>query len=99
MRHVVFSDESLSDLEAIWDSLAGESDQAASRVVTALIESSLGLAQFPFAHPRLQSIPAPDIRRAVLRQWVILYQVEDDHVTVLRIVYGGRDIEALVLPR
>jgi len=95
VRHVVFSDESLSDLEAIWDFL----DQAASRVVTALIESPLGLAQFPFAHPRLQSIPAPDIRRAVLRQWVILYQVEDDHVTVLRIVYGGRDIEALVLPR
>lgn len=99
MRHVVFSDESLAGIEAIWDFLAGESDQAASRVVTALIESSLGLAQFPFAHPSPQSIPAPDIRRAVLRQRVILYQEEDDHMTVLRMVYGGRDIEALVLPR
>lgn len=53
MRHVVFSDESLAGIEAIWDFLAGESDQAASRVVTALIESSSGLAQFPFAHPTL----------------------------------------------
>lgn len=94
---MVYSDESLADLEDIWDFLAGESEQAASRVVNALISFCQRLSQFPYSHQTLPGLPKPDVRRAVLRHWVILYEVHQTHIAVLRIVHGGRDLRALAL--
>lgn len=95
MRYVVYSEESLADLEDIWEFVAGGGEEAASRLVQALVDHCQRLAQFPFSHPVLSGFPYPDVRRAVLRPWVILYQVRDTHVEVLRVVFGGRDLSSL----
>lgn len=98
-RHVVFSDPSLSDIEQAWDFLAERSQQAATRIVEGLIAYCLRLGEFPYAHPAQPGISGSEVRRAVYHGWVILYQVHEAHVEVVRVVYGGRDPARVLAPR
>lgn len=94
---VVFSDESLEDLRGIWDFVAEESERSADRLVTELVDAAESLDIMPERFPE-----DPDIkgaRRRNVRTWAIIYDADDEVVTILRIVHGGRDLTRLRLQR
>lgn len=84
-----------SDLEAIAEFIAEDSPQ---RAVTFLAEIRLKIdriAEHPLAY-QLRPDIGEDARLAVVGRYVILFRVISDVVRIERIVYGGRDLPALL---
>ena len=84
-----------SDLEAIAEFIAEDSPQ---RAVTFLGEIRLKIdriAEHPLAY-QLRPDIGEDARLAVVGRYVILFRVISDVVRIERIVFGGRDLPALL---
>jgi plasmid stabilization system protein ParE len=90
--------EAERDLEAIGDYIASDSPAAAILFIRELREKCLGLADFPARFPLVPRYEASDVRRRVHGNYLIFYRVGEDAVTVLHILNGAADYEALLFP-
>lgn len=89
------------DLLGSLDYLAQERPEAASRFIGAIEEAFGQIAGMPeigaprsFNHPRLKNTrlwPIPNFRK-----YLIFYQLAHGEIRVLRVLYGSRDIQALM---
>lgn len=90
-----------TDLADIFTYIAAElaAPEAAARLLEK-IESAAGqLLTFPYAHPLYPAgvDTAPfEFRALIVESYPALYYVVDDTVTIARVVYGGRDIQAIL---
>ncbi len=86
-----------ADLDEIWWYVATESGSAevARRQLAAITSRFLLLAH----HPRLGRVRDYDLgagrRSYPVDRYVIIYQIHDDDVHILRVVHGSRDMEAI----
>jgi toxin ParE1/3/4 len=90
---IIVSDEADNDLLLIFSYLHQQSSQAAETVVGELDRCIENLSSFPFsgvARPNL----GPDVRSIVVSPYLIFYAVRTDHITILRVLHGSRNIEA-----
>ncbi|WP_203072437.1 type II toxin-antitoxin system RelE/ParE family toxin [Falsiroseomonas ponticola] len=95
MTHrVVFAPEALDDLRDLYDVIADASlPERALGYVEALRRHCLGLAEFPERGTRRDAI-RPGLRTLGYRRRVtIAFQVTGSTVTILRLLYAGRDLE------
>ena len=95
MTHrVVFAPEALDDLRDLYDVIADASlPERALAYVEALRRHCLGLAEFPERGTRRDAI-RPGLRTLGYRRRVtIAFQVTGSTVTILRLLYAGRDLE------
>jgi plasmid stabilization system protein ParE len=90
--------EAERDLEAIGDYIAADSPAAALLFIRELREKCLGLADFPARFPLVPRYESSGVRRRVHGNYLIFYHVEADAVTVLHILNGAVDYEALLFP-
>jgi plasmid stabilization system protein ParE len=90
--------EAERDLEAIGDYIASDSPAAAILFIRELREKCLGLADFPARFPLVPRYEASGVRRRVHGNYLIFYRVGEDAVTVLHILNGAADYEALLFP-
>lgn len=97
MKRIRFSDLARDDLDEIWLSIAIENMPAADRMVDKLHELLNKLLEFPGMgierddiHPGARSFPCGN--------YLVFYRQMPYGIAVLRIVYGGRDLEALEYP-
>jgi toxin ParE1/3/4 len=77
----------------IFSYLSQNSFQAAELFASEIDRSLANVSAFPFSgspRPRL----GPDIRSVVVPPYLILYAVRSDHITILRVLHGSRNIEA-----
>ena len=89
------SDAAQRDLAAIGQHIA-QDDPA--RAVSFIEELT---AKFRLVAERPRSFPArdewhPDLRSALHRPYVILFRIADDHVEIVRVFHGARDIPNLL---
>ena len=98
MTHrVVFAPESLDDLRGLYDLIAAASlPDRALTYVEGLQRYCLGLADFPERGTRRDAI-RPGLRTLGYRRRVtVAFRVTDTTVVILRVLYGGRDLEGLL---
>lgn len=84
------------DLEAIGDHIALDSPAAALLFLSELREKCLGLADFPARFPLVPRYEASGVRRRVHGNYLIFYRIDADIVTILHILNGAADYEALL---
>jgi toxin ParE1/3/4 len=90
---IIVTDEADNDLLLILSYLRQNSSHAAEAFTFEVNRCFANVSAFPFSgspRPRL----GPDIRSVVVSSWLILYAVRSDHVTILRVLHGSRNIEA-----
>jgi toxin ParE1/3/4 len=94
-RRLVFSPEARTDLRQLYLHIAGQSGDARALAYIGRIEAfCLGLADFPERGTRRDNL-YPGMRTIGFeRRVTIAFTVTADTVTFLRILYGGRDLEA-----
>jgi addiction module RelE/StbE family toxin len=93
---VRFSDAALGDLRRIGDYIAQDSPLRARDFVLALRERAMQLADNPLAFPLIPRHEHRGFRRRVFRGYLIFYRVEADAISVIRILHGAQDYEAVL---
>jgi toxin ParE1/3/4 len=79
------------DLDAIWLHIAEDNLAAAERLIRAMeaAEDQLGLyPELGQARPDL----APGLRHWPVGSYLILYRIDHDAVTIVRVLHGARDL-------
>jgi len=96
-HRVVFAPEALDDLRSLYDLIADASaPERALAWVEALRLHLVGFADVPARGTRRDSI-RPGLRTTGYRRRVtVAFQVTATEVVILRVLYGGRDIDALL---
>jgi toxin ParE1/3/4 len=86
-----------ADLDEIWLYVATESSsiEIADRLIDAITGNFLLLAGFPYAGRARDDDFGAGTRSFSTGEYVIVYSVEGSYVSILRVVHGKRDLEAL----
>lgn len=83
------------DLDAIWDHIAADNMDAASRLIVRIEAAEQRLATFPnLGRARVEL--APDLRSWAVGDYVIFYRAHGADVLILRILHGARDLPDLL---
>ena len=91
-------DSDLSDLEGIGDYIARDNPARALTFIRELYQCCMDLADMPLAWPIVPRHERHGIRRRVHGRYLIFYRVAPDRITVLHVVNGAMDIEAILFP-
>ena len=86
--------EAENDLLSIWDYIAQDNPDAATRLLRTIDEKCALLAVHPQLGPARPDI-APDMRYFPVGSYLILYRIIRDMVEIVRVVHGARDLEAI----
>ena len=86
-----------NDLEQIADYIARDNPKRALSFVLALRDKCLSLADAPYGFPLVTQYERHGIRRRIYGNSLIFYRVDGDHVSVIHILHGARDVAALLL--
>src|SRR5687768_4624241 len=94
---VRFRPQARADLFALYDFVATESgDVVAGAYITRIEAACLSLATFPQRGARRDDL-APGLRTIGFeRRALIAFGVKGSSVTIMRILYGGRDFERIL---
>lgn len=87
-----------ADLESIGDHIARDNPARALSFVRELARSCVDLADMPEAWPVVPRYERYGIRRRVHGRYLIFYRIGADKVTVLHILNGAMDVEAILIP-
>jgi len=87
-----------ADLEAIAVFIARDNPPRAVSFVRELYERCLDIADTPEAWPIVLRYERHHIRRRVHGRYLIFYRVGDDRITILHVLNGAMDVEAILFP-
>ncbi len=90
---VKFLRQARRDVDDIWDYVAVEDREAASRLIESIYTTSRRLADFPESGPARPDI-APGVRSVIVGRYLLLYRVGGSSVEVVRVLHSARDILA-----
>jgi plasmid stabilization system protein ParE len=91
---VIFSELAARDLRAIAAWISGDRPIAARKVVRGLQIACGALAKRPYAYQFADDRQAEGVRRAPFSRYLILYRVEAEHISIVRILDGARDVSS-----
>ena len=86
-----------SDLDGIWHYVATKSGsvEIADRLIDSITDRFFLLANHPHIGRARDEDLRPGLRSFPVGEYVIIYRIQDDGVSILRVVRGSRNIEAL----
>lgn len=87
-----------ADLEAIGDYIARDNPKRAVSFVRDLVRSCLSIAEMPEAWPMVPRYEHHGIRRRVHGRYLIFYRIGPGRITILHILNGTMDVEAILFP-
>lgn len=87
-----------ADLEAIGDHIARDNPIRAASFVRELYRNCLEIADMPEAWPVVPRYEQHRIRRRVHGRYLIFYRIQDARITILHILNGAMDVEAILFP-
>ncbi len=87
-----------ADLESIADYIARDNPVRAVSFVREIYERCLDIAEMPEAWPVVPRYEHHGIRRRVHGRYLIFYRVGKDRITILHVLNGAMDVEAILLP-
>ncbi len=88
---IKYSNRAKFDLDDIWFSLASTNIELADRFVDQLELQVNGLMEFPNCGV-LRTDMTPNMRILVEGKYLVLYQIRDSMIVIVRIVHGARDL-------
>lgn len=94
MKTYSLSDEAIQDLENLCDFLAQTSPKAASQIFDEIRQKAKLLAQFPNMGKPYDRL-VPNLRGAIVRDYIIFYYPRADGIDIARIISGYRDLDTL----
>jgi toxin ParE1/3/4 len=94
---VIFEPEAQADLDELFAWIADRADvPTAERYMLRVRRPCERLDIFPERGTRRDDI-APGLRLfGIERRVTVAFKVYDDHVSIVRVLYGGRDVEAIL---
>ncbi|NGM44535.1 type II toxin-antitoxin system RelE/ParE family toxin [Rhodobacter sp. SGA-6-6] len=87
-----------ADLEAIGDYIARDNPMRALSFVQELYRCCMELAEMPKAWPVMPRYEHHGIRRRVQGRYLIFYRIGEDRITILHVLNGAMDVEAVLFP-
>jgi len=94
MKEPRITPQAEADLLEVWHYVAKGGEARADAFLDKVLEQCRQLAQFP-RMGRTRYNLAPNLRSFPVKKFVIFYRPVDDTVEIVRILYGGRDIESI----
>jgi toxin ParE1/3/4 len=94
MRYVL-SLRARRDIDEIWDFIARDNANAATRFTVQLGEKLGLLARTPLMGRSAESL-GQGFRRLAVGNYLVLYRTAENHIDILQVLHGARDIEALL---
>jgi toxin ParE1/3/4 len=91
---IFVSPAAANDLEDIWLYIAQENPLAASRVLQKLNHRIVSLMQMP-KRTQLRPDIAPTARCLIQGNYLVLYEVFESYVEIVRVVHGSIDLTKL----
>ncbi len=95
MPHFVRTPQANEDLLQIWAYIARDSVEAADRMLLKIDRKCRFLAANPHTGELLEQF-RPGLRRFVVDNYLVFYQLIDGGIEVFRVLHGARDIEKLL---
>jgi toxin ParE1/3/4 len=92
MKHFRLASQAQIDLDDIWLFIAEDSSDAADRFHDLLLSKFLILAEQPMIGRSREDL-RPDLRGFVTGNYVIFYRDTPEHIEIVRVLHGARDIE------
>lgn len=89
--NVLFSPDAEADLETIGDYIALDNPLRAMIFVQQLRAACAELAAHPRRFEHLERFRQREVRRRVHQTYLIVYEVTETHVAIVRIVHGAMD--------
>jgi toxin ParE1/3/4 len=90
---VIVSAAADNDLMLIFSYLHQQSPQAAEAIASEIDRCFQNMSSFPFSGFARSEL-GQDVRSVLVLPYVIFYAARSDHITVLRVLHGSRNIEA-----
>lgn len=87
-----------ADFESIGDYIARDNPVRAASFVRELYRSCLDIADMPESWPFVPRYEHHGIRRRVHGRHLIFYRINESQITVLHILNGAMDVEAILFP-
>ena len=94
MGQVIQTRLSLRDLDTIWDYMAEENPEKASRFIRELREKMDILAEQPGMGRRRDEL-SPGLRSFRFGKYIVFYRVVDDDIIINRVLHGRQNIDDL----
>jgi plasmid stabilization system protein ParE len=91
--------EAGQDLDAIWEFIARDSSEAASRWISRILDTLDAIGRSPGIGHRRRDLTPRDVWFFPLERYLILYQITREVVHVVALTQGSRDIRELLKRR
>jgi toxin ParE1/3/4 len=92
MSGLVWTSPAVSDLDAIYEFIANDSEYYASSFVEELIQQSEKLMEFPKMGRIVPEYNRKDIRELFFQSYRIIYQISENRILILTVIHGKRDL-------
>lgn len=80
------------ELEAIAEYISRDSEAYARGVVTRIVGAADDLAQFPMMGRQVPEWDDESVRERIVENYRLIYRVAHDHVLILAIIHGARQL-------
>jgi toxin ParE1/3/4 len=92
VKHFRLTSQAQLDLDEIWLFIAEDNIEAADKFHDLLLSKLITLAEQPLIG-RLRDELRPNVRGFPVGSYVIFYRDTPEHIEIIRVLHGARDIE------
>lgn len=94
------TEDAVLDLEEAVAYISEESERAAQRLADDFENAFVFLTEWPGSgHSRLDLTPDNTLRFWTIAGYLIAYQIVSDHLVVIAVLHGSRDVETILSKR
>ncbi|WLS79110.1 type II toxin-antitoxin system RelE/ParE family toxin [Erwinia pyri] len=87
----IWADPAIKDLERVYQFLAKVNPRAAANAVQALVNAPTSLITHPRHGPVLSEFEPREVRRLIVGQYEIRYELKDEEIYLLRVWHSKED--------
>ena len=93
MAKIIWSDQSLEDLEAIADYIAKDSPRYAGVFLENILQYAETLTLFPAMGRKVPEVEDENVREIFYKRYRIIYEHKANAIEILTIIHGSRLLE------
>ena len=94
-RKIVWSYEASADIEALANYISRDSIFYAAAFIQETLDVSRSLDEFSERGHIVPEFGDPNIRELFVREYRLIYSIEEDRIVLLGLVHGKRDLKTL----
>lgn len=88
------SPAAVADADEIWSYIAADNPEAATRMLQRIADAAHRLTDFPLSAPCFPEA-GENIRCLTVGPYRTFYQVNHDHILIIRVLHAARDVAGL----